>query len=391
MEVIFTGGIFSALIVAIVLLTTKTVYQQLANRILAGYYITIAYCGFLYVLVISDAIYAVPHFFKTAAPINFLPMPLCYLYVRSVLRDQNKLEKYDYLHFIPFALFIVSYLPFYPLSSEEKIGFIENAKQDPTITLGVVSEGVQFLMRELQALIYLILQWRILFRYINNPVNAQFRYHTNQVFGWLKAVTAINTLHFICIVFSAVCTVLFKHLPVGSYLASVSDGIFGLGFLAQTSYLLLNPSVLFGIDLRYTGMEPKGLSEKEDKGAKSTTGLAFEEDMNRLVLYFEQQKPYLQPGLTLSTVANAMNMTTRNISFLLNTMKGQGFNDFVNSHRVQEAIAHISSGYLLTYTVESLADKTGFSSVRSLNRAFAKHAQMSPSEYNDQSRNVFNA
>lgn len=390
MEVIYIGGIFSALMVAIVLVNTKTVYQQFSNSILAAYYITIAYCGFLYVLVISDTIIAVPHFFKTAAPVNFLPMPLCYLYVRSVLRDQNKFDKYDSLHFLPFVLFIISYLPFYPLSSEEKIRFIEKSKQDPTITLGLVSEGFQFLMRELQALIYLILQWRLLFRYVNNPVNAQFRYHTNQVFGWLKAITAINTLHFICIVFSAVFTILFKHLPVGRYLVSVSDGIFGLGFLAQTSYLLLNPSVLFGIDLRYTRIEQKELTEKEGKELKANKGFTYEEDMSQLAHYFEQQKPYLQPGLTLSMVAGAMNMTTRNISFLLNTMKGQGFNDFVNSHRVREAITHIESGYLHTYTVESLAEKTGFSSVRSLNRAFAKHTQMSPSEYNDQFRTTIN-
>ncbi|MFZ9718630.1 MAG: helix-turn-helix domain-containing protein [Chitinophagaceae bacterium] len=153
---------------------------------------------------------------------------------------------------------------------------------------------------------------------------------------------------------------------------------------------MLNPSVLFGIDLRYTRIEPKGVAEKEGKELKTNKGFTYEEDMSRLVHYFEQQKPYLQPGLTLSVVASAMNMTTRNISFLLNTMKGQGFNDFVNSHRVCEAITHIASGYLQTYTVESLAEKTGFSSVRSLNRAFAKHAQMSPSEYNDQFRTTIN-
>lgn len=317
-------------------------------------------------------------------------MPLCYLYVRSVLRDDNKFYRYDYLHFLPFVLFVLSYLPFFPLSTEEKIRFIKASEQDPAITLGLVSEGFQFLMRELQALIYLILQWRLLLRYPKNNVVTQFRYHSNQVFNWLKAIISINSLNFVSIICAVLFSYFLNHFFLGAYIANIAEAIFGLGFLAQTSFLLLNPSVLFGIDLRYTRIEPKGVAEKEGKELKTNKGFTYEEDMSRLVHYFEQQKPYLQPGLTLSVVASAMNMTTRNISFLLNTMKGQGFNDFVNSHRVCEAITHVASGYLQTYTVEPLAEKTGFSSVRSLNRAFAKHAQMSPSEYNDQFRTTIN-
>jgi AraC-like DNA-binding protein len=60
---------------------------------------------------------------------------------------------------------------------------------------------------------------------------------------------------------------------------------------------------------------------------------------------------------------------------------GVGFNDFVNKYRVNTLLEKLKEDYLKNYTLESLAKEVGFSSGRTLHRAFLKCHGISPSDY----------
>ncbi len=61
--------------------------------------------------------------------------------------------------------------------------------------------------------------------------------------------------------------------------------------------------------------------------------------LNDLALYFEQQQPYLDPGLSLPAVAEACGYTRNQISYALNQGLGLTFYQYVNRARIAHVLA----------------------------------------------------
>jgi AraC-like DNA-binding protein len=102
----------------------------------------------------------------------------------------------------------------------------------------------------------------------------------------------------------------------------------------------------------------------------------------RLKKYFDKQKPYLDPDLTLSDVAMAIGTNRNYLSQLLNSRYGVNFYTFVNNHRIDYAIRLIeqekndsSSGLI---SLES-----GFKSRSVFYKLFRERTGYSPKEYID--------
>jgi AraC-like DNA-binding protein len=379
MEFLFAGGIAAAIITAFVLLTSRSNFPRHANILFSVYLLSSAYCALLYILVSTGQIIEVPHLFKTAAPLNFILPPLSYLYVRAVLRDESKIQGKDYLHFSPFLLILLAYLPFYFQDRSVKLEFIHLANGNSAAKIGFIREDLQFVLRQLQAGVYIFLQWRLISRFMESKVPASLRAFTHSVLNWLKAIVFINLLLFLSFFVVAFLMADQNRNSLEELILQFSIAFFALGYFLLVSYLLLNPTVLYGLDARYTTVESKAPISKAEKSLPNTS--VFEEEQKILYQYFEEGKPYLQQNLSISAVSVATGIPARSISYILNSQQGTRFTDYVNGFRVKEAAREIELGFLTTYTLSSLAEKTGFSSVRSLNRAFQRHFNMSPTSY----------
>ena len=112
-EVILLGSIFCSAITVYLLFNKADSYQLFSSRILAVFFIANTWCALAYLLIISNWIIYIPHFYKTAAPFNFLIPLLGYLYIRTLLKNEVAFQKYDWLHFIPFVACLINYLPLY--------------------------------------------------------------------------------------------------------------------------------------------------------------------------------------------------------------------------------------------------------------------------------------
>jgi AraC-like DNA-binding protein len=385
MEFLFAGGIAAAIITAFVLLTSRSNFPRHANILFSVYLLSSAYCALLYILVSTGQIIEIPHLFKTAAPLNFILPPLSYLYVRAVLMDESKIQVKDYLHFIPFLFILLAYLPFYFQDRSIKLEFIHLANGNSVAKIGFIREDLQFVLRQLQAGVYIFLQWRLISRFTESKVPVSLRAFTHSVLNWLKAIVFINLLLFLSFFVVAFLMADQNRNSIEELILQFSIAFFALGYFLLVSYLLLNPTVLYGLDARYTTVGNKVSIAKAEKILSNTS--VFEEEQNLLYHYFEVGKPYLQKNLSISAVSVATGIPARSISYILNSQQGTRFTDYVNGFRVREAAREIEQGFLATYTLSSLAEKTGFSSVRSLNRAFQRHFNMSPTSYLSKSSN----
>ena len=160
--IFYIGSIFCAFVTIYLLLYNENAIKTFANYLLASYFIFQISCLLVYVLVIYGWIINVPYLYKTTAPINFLLPPIVYLYVRAILFNKEKLNTLDFLHAIPFILFVINYLPFYllPVSNKKEIvlGLVKDLNTSDKIQVGYLSEFVFNAFRIFQSLIYLIFQ-----------------------------------------------------------------------------------------------------------------------------------------------------------------------------------------------------------------------------------------
>ena len=88
------------------------------------------------------------------------------------------------------------------------------------------------------------------------------------------------------------------------------------------------------------------------------------------------------PRLTLSELAAELGTNRTTLSNYLNQEVGTTFYDYINSHRVSEAERLLAepSGH---WSVEQLAEMSGFNSVSTFRRAFSKKHGMSPQQYRE--------
>lgn len=96
----------------------------------------------------------------------------------------------------------------------------------------------------------------------------------------------------------------------------------------------------------------------------------------------QPEKPYLQEGITIASVAASLHLSRRLLSEFLNKFYSQNFNAWINALRVNEAkrLMDESENFSLT----QVAEKAGFSDLSCMSRAFKRKTGMSPSQYRTQ-------
>lgn len=155
-----------------------------ANRLLACLLFVYAYIDFVSSLVNDGTILQVPHFFRTAAPLNYLVGPLIYLYIRASLFSTRQFPyRYGWL-FLPALLNYIELIPFYLTNAAYKTHYLQTLVHEPN-SLMSISEGwlppeVHVTGYTLSSLLYSLLAGRLLLNYLRHePVHP----YTNPIYG----------------------------------------------------------------------------------------------------------------------------------------------------------------------------------------------------------------
>jgi AraC-like DNA-binding protein len=121
------------------------------------------------------------------------------------------------------------------------------------------------------------------------------------------------------------------------------------------------------------------LSTKYQNAALSEQVAASIHDQLKQLL--EEEKPFLNPELTLNDLAKRVNVHPNVLSQVINSRENKTFYDLINERRIAEFTARLSAPGHQQYTLLSIAYDCGFNSKASFNRNFKKFMQVTPSEY----------
>jgi ligand-binding sensor domain-containing protein/AraC-like DNA-binding protein len=105
--------------------------------------------------------------------------------------------------------------------------------------------------------------------------------------------------------------------------------------------------------------------------------------MLRLLTVMKEEKPYLDPNMTVTKLAKRLGVSKEHISQTINQCFYMNFNQFLNKYRIEEAKERLKDPKESQYVVFKIALDVGFNSKSTFNTAFKKFTGMNPSQYRE--------
>lgn len=114
---------------------------------------------------------------------------------------------------------------------------------------------------------------------------------------------------------------------------------------------------------------------------KNTSSHLAEADVliDRLNTIMSNEKLFTNPDLKLLEVAQKLEISSHELSKLLNNNLGKSFTDWVNEYRIEEAKQLLQNNSL--YTIEAIGNQSGFNSKSAFYKAFKKLLGTTPAKY----------
>ncbi len=100
-----------------------------------------------------------------------------------------------------------------------------------------------------------------------------------------------------------------------------------------------------------------------------------------LLEYMDRDRPYRDPQLRLTQLADAIHCTPHQLSELLNVHMDTNYAAFVNGYRIREAAECLDNPRNERLTVKEIAYQTGFNNLTSFNKAFKIQTGFTPTEF----------
>jgi len=106
--------------------------------------------------------------------------------------------------------------------------------------------------------------------------------------------------------------------------------------------------------------------------------------LQNLSEHLSKNKPFLEPDLTLNELAEQMQISSRQLSTLINIELGKSFFDLINGYRIEEAKRILKESQDSKLTVLEVMYDVGFNSKSSFNTAFKKYTGTTPTAFKAQ-------
>lgn len=369
--------VFVSLVLAAFLLTVKS-ENRVSNYLLSAFLIVTA--------IDSDSNFLGPYIYTNLPGLGmflssmvFLKLPFLFLYILSVTSSGFSLKQKHLLHTIPFIIIFLVFLPrFYLVDFDDKTAYLEAN----TLSDRLLEVQISYILVHSQILVYFVLIFRAIFRYktilLENYSNASlFNYN------WLFQMAGIFALE------SALATL--KNL----FMFFGSEDAYFYSMLITMSVALFYTIWLVMRALRYPelfrGVEPdlELVSQLIIKDQKAQVLYpqknAHDDEINKQIIALEklmkEEEPYLDPSLSIYELAKMTELSTKELSVLINHHLNLHFFDYVNRFRIEKAMEILRTPANYKLTVLEILYDVGFNSKSSFNTAFKKHTQQTPTEY----------
>jgi AraC-like DNA-binding protein len=363
---IFTSGCLFLLSFIIAVNFRKV--NLIANRWLAIFLICVAIVLLLEPLLINTELAKNPIFLSIINTSFFSLAPAMYFSVTYFVSPARRFQKKDLLHFALVVLIMVLNVANWIFVDSATLEKAANTPQ----TFWELALG--FVLSALPIPIYWIVSYRKLIAHKKNVMLYSSSIETVDL-TWLRHfLLGFATMIIFTMSYSIFDTSIIRNF---SYLCDLCIAFY-LAFFAtqQTAVFSTKPE---------TELELKTILEYVNQPETQRKQLLSDDELSKLKPELEElmlaKKPYLDSELGLANLAEMMELSTHQLSYLINKGFDTNFYNFVNSYRVQESQILLTSSKHDHLSMLGIAFEAGFNSKTAFNTTFKKSTGMSPTEY----------
>jgi len=324
-----------------------------------------------------------PHFLKLQSFIHYLIGPTSYLFALFALKPYKKLNYWYLLHFLPFALHLIEYIPYLFSSVETKRQEMEIILRSGSImnykgTVGLLSPIVHSIAKFISLVIYLVLSIHLVVKSFISSRKSSLYFNNKVIFNWLLLDVFIRFLSLILIVLQALKIFNrfhgFGFSPLDALM--FTDGLFNFLFLVfapkiQSGLLFKN----FQDDL--LNQLGQNLTIEEQLKTRPKDAL-----MERINIYMETEVPFIEDSFSIKTMSQSLNVTERQVSIIIKKTYDSNFANFVAKWRLNYIKnMHSSSPEWANFTIEQMAERAGFGSRQTLHKVINRMYNQTPSDF----------
>ena len=306
-------------------------------------------------------------------PMSLGIAPLIYFYVKSITTSNFKFEKKYWWHFIP-ILVLISFRFFIFFYDSNQSGFHETQNGVLKISLDepIVNPLLVFLSFA-QMLLYLAFTFQLFYNYrktIQEYFSNIYKLELNWILSFLIAFTVLFLYSSLQdVIGSFIIDLNYEQrwwLNIFMALVVLFVGI--KGYFTDTSKL---NTISFSFS-----PNPESIPKINEE-----TTIISKIDIEKVSNFMSLEKPYLNPDLNLSDLAELLQMNRAQLSQTINSGFNKNFNDFVNEYRVNTFKEKLQLGEHKQLSLLGIAFDCGFNSKATFNRVFKKITNSSPSEF----------
>ncbi len=304
-----------------------------------------------------------------AGTLNVLCFPLLWLFVRSQLDRPFHFKPVMLLHFVPslisLAANLVFYLPKSPAEVEEEIAILNGGTENlPALVNDVILFG--------QYLIY----FPYLLVYAHKRKKAIMENYSDA--DYLMLQWMIHFLWFFFVLFTGVFVAYIIAPRTDVWLIPILDTL-------GMSYLMYGSIKYVPSDVVPRPEEETAIGTK-DAAVQPLAYEQMQEICNLAVEHLSSSEAFLDPEITLASLAKAIAVPPRNLSRSINSYLNKNFFEFINNMRVEYAKERLLKLSTSEYNIDSIYSECGFRSRSSFFQVFKKVTGKTPAAWLSETR-----
>lgn len=362
-RIVIYAGIVQGLFV-VLLLNNRSVRKSRANIFLSILMLTLSFsiAHILFAGKVIDHLSA--QVYSLGDPTFYLIAPLLWFYTQELTGLHVELSRRLLLHFLPFLLIIICSLSFHAVRVDAFIAFLEVHHREINIifwaSVVIQFSWYQFLVQR---------RWNEYQGFIQQEVSNT----ENVSISWVQFFMIVFL--FINLVF-LVSLIVAIHFQSGEWLPAITALIFSLSIFALGYKGILQKEV-FRKNQEDVPLKPIAIGKNKIN----------QELLERILVFMDERKPYLDAELTLTALAEMLQIPRGQLSQAINDGVGDNFYDFINKYRVAQVKILMKDPAMKNFNMLGIALEAGFKSKSTFNLIFKRFTGLTPTEYKKNSTN----
>ena len=325
-------------------------------------------------------------------PLSYLLGPLLLYYVKTTLSDNNKLEKWDWLHLLPAVFIIINCLPFTTLPFDQKAQIaheIVNVTENYALDFNFVSFEFILYSRSIHLLCYAVFSIGFFYARSKKMIQENNSRSSNHsiISRWIyllclmQIIIAVNSIGHMSTLYGVQFSI-FGIPSTKIFTEKYYFEICGGGFFLQNLFLFLFPKILYG-NVSYRIEEGKNniIEDLKSNLPKKQKENATIQDIELIIKAYLNDLPFIQKEFSLSQMSFDLKIPERFLSNYFNKELEITFSDWRKNLRIDHVCRLIEVGEAKNLTIEAIATNAGFASRSKFIDAFKERKGVTPSAF----------